>query len=242
MQCPAFASREKALPCIEEGTDKQNEKIVKYTNVGTGECAPSCPYNCLLKKCKQCYDHLHAFNINMGCISADELLYYLEEQLEIYFDKQGSKIKRIIFDDLQKVDFCFPLLKSNGLFFAALKSFCQKKGVDLIILCDKKAGLVDELISLSENVICMHRDKNPHLITFFIEKFAGNILPSQVYEITTTHIYSLFECDFSNCRLTTPDNIEEIGSMTDFWNDSWKSDCPKENQIKNAQKEEPLES
>ena len=55
----------------------------------------------------------------MGCISADELLYYLEEQLEIYFDKQGSKIKRIIFDDLQKVDFCFPLLKNNDLFFAA---------------------------------------------------------------------------------------------------------------------------
>lgn len=63
----------------------------------------------------------------------------LEEQLEIYFDKQGSKIKRIIFDDLQKVDFCFPLLKNNDLFFAALKNFCQKKGVDLMILCDKKA-------------------------------------------------------------------------------------------------------
>lgn len=224
MQCPAFAVREKALPCVEVEISKQNEKIVKYTNVGTGECAPSCPYNCLLKKCKQCYDHLHAFNINMGCISADELLYYLEEQLEIYFDKQGSKIKRIIFDDLQKVDFCFPLLKSNGLFFAALKSFCQKKGVDLIILCDKKAGLVDELISLSENVICMHRDKNPHSITFFIEKFAGNILPSQIYKITTTHIYNLFECDFSSCRLTSLDDIEEIGSITDFWNDSWKSD------------------
>ena len=62
----------------------------------------------------------------MGCISSDELLYYLEEQLEIYFDEKGSRIKRIIFDDLQKVDFCFPLLKDNGLFFADLKSFCQK--------------------------------------------------------------------------------------------------------------------
>lgn len=241
MQCPAFVSMEKTLPCVEGITDEQDEKIVNYTSVGTGQCSLSCPYNCSLKKCKRCYDYLHVFNVNMGCISADELLYYLEEQLEIYFDKQGSKIKRIIFDDLQKVDFCFPLLKSNDLFFAALKNFCQKKGVDLMILCDKKAGLVDELISLSENVICMCRDKDPRKVTFLIEKFAGNILPSQIYEITTTHIYDLFECDFSNCRLTVPDNIEEIGSMTDFWNDSWKDGCHKENHMGNVPKKESSE-
>lgn len=228
MQCPAFVSKNKALPCVEEIITKQDGQVVKYSNAGTGQCSPSCSYNCSLKKCKNCYDHLHAFNINMGCISADELLYYLEEQLDIYFDKQGSKIKRIIFDDLQKVDFCFPLLKNNGLFFAALKNFCQKKGVDLIILCDKKAGLVDELISLSENVICMHRDNEPHKVTFLIEKVAGNILPSQIYKITTAHIYELFECDFSNCRLAISGNIEEVGSMTDFWNDYRGDDCLKE--------------
>lgn len=46
---------------------------------------------------------MHSFNINMGCISTDELLYYLNEQLNICFDKNADKkIGRIIIDDLQK--------------------------------------------------------------------------------------------------------------------------------------------
>lgn len=110
-----------------------------------------------------------------------------------------------------------------------------------MILCDKKAGLVDELISLSENVICMCRDKDPRKVTFLIEKFAGNILPSQIYEITTTHIYDLFECDFSNCRLTVPDNIEEIGSMTDFGMILGKMVAIKENHMGNVPKKESSE-
>ena len=42
----------------------------------------------------------------MGCISTDELLYYLNEQLNICFDKNADKkIGRIIIDDLQKIDY-----------------------------------------------------------------------------------------------------------------------------------------
>lgn len=218
MQCSALTCKEKTLPCVEVIKNVNGEDVIRYANVGDGQCSPSCPYSCTLKKCKLCYDHLHAFNINMGCISADELLHYLEEQLNIYFDKGGTRIKRIIFDDLQKVDFCFPLLKSNGLFFAALKSFCQKRGIDLIILCDKKAGLVNELISLSENVICMQRGESFDEVSFLIEKFAGNIYPSQIYKIRTKHIYKLFQCDFSDCQIRVQGEIEEIGSMTDYWN------------------------
>lgn len=155
----------KALPCVEGITDEQDEKIVNYTSVGTGQCSLSCPYNCSLKKCKRCYDYLHVFNVNMGCISADELLYYLEEQLEIYFDKQGSKIKRIILM-ICKSRLLFPSVEKQRPVLCRIKNFCQKKGVDLMILCDKKAGLVDELISLSENVICMCRDKDPRKVTF----------------------------------------------------------------------------
>ena len=78
----------------------------------------------------------------MGCISTDELLYYLNEQLNICFDKNADKkIGRIIIDDLQKIDYSFPLLKDNDLFLSAIKNYCQKKSLDLVILCDKHAGL-----------------------------------------------------------------------------------------------------
>lgn len=221
MQCPALVCKENCLPCIEVTKNSRGEEMIQYANAGGGHCSSSCPYSCSLKKCKYCYDYFHAFNINMGCISADEFLHYLEEQLEIYFNKEGKCIKRIIFDDLQKVDFCFPLLKGNRLFVAALKNFCQKRGIDLIILCDKKAGLVDELISLSENVICMQREKNPKKVSFLIEKFAGNIHPSQIFKIETENIYKLFQCDFSDCQINVSGNIEEIGTMADYWNNDY---------------------
>lgn len=217
MQCPALACKENKLSCVEELKKAKGIEHVQYEDLNDISCS-SCPHSCPLKKCKYCYDFLHAFNINMGCISADELLHYLEEQLEIYFDKKGTRIKRIIFDDLQKVDFCFPLLKDNELFFAALKSFCQKRGIDLIVLCDKKAGLVNELISLSENVICMQRESNHEDISFLIEKFAGIIRPSQIFKMKTKNIYELFQCDFSDCRISDIE-ISEIGTMRNYWND-----------------------
>ena len=103
---------------------------------------------------------MHSFNINMGCISTDELLYYLNEQLNICFDKNADKkIGRIIIDDLQKIDYSFPLLKDNDLFLSAIKNYCQKKSLDLVILCDKHAGLAKCLRSLSDNVICMERNE-----------------------------------------------------------------------------------
>lgn len=221
MQCPALINKENGLPCVETAPNNRKEGQIQYKDL-SASCSSNCSYdNCLLKSCKKCYDFLHAFNINMGCISSDELLYYLEEQLEIYFDEKGSRIKRIIFDDLQKVDFCFPLLRDNGLFFAALKSFCQKRGIDLIVLCDKKAELVNELISLSENVIYVNRENNPHEVSILIEKLAGNIRPSQIFKIKTKNIYTLFSCDFSDCSISESEQleIEEIGTMINYWND-----------------------
>lgn len=210
MQCPALVAENLSLPCVE----KADDGTVKYKNSVNRQCSNLCPHDCVLKDCKYCYDYLHSFNINMGCISADELLHYLDEQLHIYFDKQGSNIKRIIFDDLQKIDFCFPLLKSNRLFLAALKSFCQKRGVDLIILCDRKAGLVDELVSLSENVVFMHRGIDSKEVSFLIEKFSGNIQPSQIFNIKTLKIESLFECNRQNCTISSSAcNVEEVGSV-----------------------------
>lgn len=221
MQCPALMNKldkQNPIPCVKEVVDKKyGEKEIVYSNVGGGVCSPLCTFECKLKECKTCYDYLHTFNINMGCISADEFLHFLKEQFDIYF-KEGNGINRIIIDDLQKIDFCFPLLKSNSLFLAALKNFCYKRGVDLIVLCDEKAGLVEHLKSLSENVICMEQDfqkqsDNPANHTYGrakvqILKFSGNILPSQVFEAKCDKIQDIFVCDKEGEHVLFDESLE----------------------------------
>ena len=70
----------------------------------------------------------------------------------------------------KKVDYSFPLLKGNDLFLSAIKNYCQKKSIDLIILCDKNAGLAKCLRSLADNVICMERDDTGQSLSIYVEK------------------------------------------------------------------------
>lgn len=71
--------------------------------------------------CRECYGYIHFMNICMGNITPEEFLYYLEKQIEVPYDYESKKrIRRIVIDDLQILDFCFPRLEKNGLFLAAL--------------------------------------------------------------------------------------------------------------------------
>lgn len=70
-------------------------------------------------------------NINIGCITPDEFIYYLKQQIDIKY-KEGKKIRRIVFDDLQVIDFCSPLLKNSSLFLSALMTVCREEKNRLI--------------------------------------------------------------------------------------------------------------
>lgn len=144
-------------------------------------------------RCENCYKYMHFMNIAIGYISADELIYYLQQQIRTCF-ADGKKIKRIIVDDLQIIDFCFPMLKINNLFLSALMSVCRNENVALYILCDKEASLTTALRSMADNVVCTDRDNDGSLM-LYVEKFAGyNMTPSRIYCCKISRPKYLFKC------------------------------------------------
>ena len=67
-----------------------------------------------IKYCRNCYHYIHFMNICMGNITPEEFLYYLEKQIEVpYDDEQKKKIRRIVIDDLQILDFCFQIGRAH---------------------------------------------------------------------------------------------------------------------------------
>lgn len=81
------------VPCLDNTNNgKEKGTDTAYTNdMNEYLCTANCSRHCKLSECEKCYSKMHSFNINMGCISTDELLYYLNEQLNICFDKNADK-------------------------------------------------------------------------------------------------------------------------------------------------------
>jgi hypothetical protein len=176
MICPAmfYKSSGRIFTCAEKMASSRCEKCEK----------------CRIPKCFECYKYIHFKNIRMGYISSDEFIYYLLKQLRL--SEKNHKIKRIILDDLQMIDYSFPLLKQDKLFLTALISICKEQNIDLFILCDKNALKVNELRFLADNVICTERKDND--IRFFIERFSGYYDPSHIYGCKISNISDLFFC------------------------------------------------
>lgn len=228
VKCPAW-NNENKLACFTK--EEYETGIIKVNKPPcSADCTIDC--NCKLKECSRCYEMIHPFNINMGCLSTDELLYFLDEQLSLCFEKENTpncKIGRIVIDDLQKIDHSFPLLNSNNLFLSAIKNYCQRKNIDLIVLCDKEAGLAQRLRSLADNVLCMERDEVKNTLSIFIEKYSGNIPPSKILkgsiriksdsdkEVKT--IYDIFSCKDGKCYLNfdSDSDIARTSYLQDFW-------------------------
>lgn len=159
----------------------------------------TCHYKCKLKSCcHKCYQYIHFLNVRMGCISADELFSVLKEQIEVSYvvENQEKKLTKIVIDDLQKIDYSFPFLKEERLFLTALVTLCKENNVELQILCDKKAKLTQEVCSLVDNVICIHREeKGLNNISLYIERFGEHISPSEIYKYEITNVPELFSCN-----------------------------------------------
>lgn len=179
-----------------------------------------------IKYCRNCYHYIHFMNICMGNITPEEFLYYLEKQIEVpYDDEQKKKIRRIVIDDLQILDFCFPRLEGNGLFLAALAELCRVNDIILYILCDTTSKLYPTLHALADNVIFTKKDEDGHPL-IFVEKFAGYTnTPSKMYCGKVKNVNKLFRCvenydsnDF--CKFEFQSNIVELEDMDEqtFYN------------------------
>lgn len=184
--------------------------------------APREFFRCRAKQCFECYKCIHFKEIRMGCISSDEFFYYLMKQLRISreAEDESKRIKRIVIDDLQKIDFCFPMLSGDSLFLTALISICKDAEIDLFILCDKSSQLAQELRVQADNVICTERVGEE--IRFYVERYSGYSDPSRIFGCRVKNIKDLFSCNTDNdqkeysfnegCIVGIP-----VSSMNDFW-------------------------
>lgn len=174
--------------------------------------------------CKECYRYLHFMNIKLGCITPEEFLYYLFQQIETKF--YHSEIKRIIVDDLQIVEHCFPFLYNDPLFIPALIDECREKKIALYIMCDKSSKLVDGLRALADNVVCTDRDDKGNL-ELIVERYSGySAKPSKIFSGIIRNPERLFTC-YEQGGKGKRHTIFEIKSseisnrkrvlMTDYW-------------------------
>lgn len=169
--------------------------------------------------CRECYGYIHFMNICMGNITPEEFLYYLEKQIEVPYDYESKKrIRRIVIDDLQILDFCFPRLEKNGLFLAALAELCRVHDIILYFLCDTASELLPTLRALADNVIFTKKDEDGHPL-IFVEKFAGYTnTPSKMYCGKVKSVNKLFRCvenyDSNGfCKFEFQSNIVELEDM-----------------------------
>lgn len=184
-------------------------------------CTVSCEF---MDKCLDCYENIHFLSLRMGCITAEEILFVLEQQIDLSF-KDGKHVKHIFIEDLQKIDYSFPFLKSNKLFLSALVTFCRDRKVDLTILSDKKASLTQELCTLADNVICMEREvkDRDRAATIRIERSSQPHEISKIMSYKIKDMLKLFRCDSESKEfiINNDDNgyydISEIGSMKGYW-------------------------
>lgn len=174
--------------------------------------------------CGECYKYIHFMNIKLGCITPEEFLYYLFQQIETKY--HDSEIKRIIIDDLQIVEHCFPFLYNDPLFIPALIDECREKRIALYIMCDKSSNLVDRLRVLADNVVCTDRDRNGNL-EIIVERYSGySAKPSKIFSGLVKNPERLFTCYEQGGRGKRRTIFEmkskEIGkkqrlSMSDYW-------------------------
>lgn len=228
MVCPAFCNAKLANSAIKEsGLQQASEQ----------------KDNEMLDRCYRCSHYIHTYNLRMGCISAEEFFSILLDQISLFCNpapKTGLEQSwfHIVIDDLQKIDFSFPFLRSNSLFLSTLLAVCQKHFVKLTILCDKSASLAHEACSLADNVIDLFRSpENINEVDLFVERDREEVVPSHLVKFHIKDILHLFTCDGLNMKIDnglpeatdkSADNGHEtvneprvqgyaIGSMKDFW-------------------------
>lgn len=178
MVCPswAFKSFSTQLVC----NAKQN----------SADCT-SCK-KCKLPNCHNCYPYIHFWDLRMGYITSDEFFYYFIRQICIH-SQNYTKLNRVVIDDIQKIDYSFPLLKRDKLFLTTLIAICKDYEIDLFILCDKNASFAKELRSLADNVICTERVNKEN--RFYVERYAGYNAPSHIFGCNIKKIEELFFCE-----------------------------------------------
>lgn len=184
------------------------------------KCGKDCTH------CHECYKYIHFMDINMGNITPEEFLFFLKKHIDTKYE-DGKRIKRVVIDDMQIMDYCYPYLLKSNLFLSALRTICKDKGVYSYILCDKSGEKSGELRAVADNIICMGHN-NKGRLQIHIERFIGfHNTPSKIYCCIVEKVKDLFECYY---KMETGENKHwyyrlnslrmddgHVVSMDEFW-------------------------
>lgn len=159
-------------------------------------CHARMRHNTCKEHCEECYKHFHFMSIYPEYITQDEFIYMLGQCIKLPYDKNNNRtVKRIIIDDLQVLDYSFPLLEDGKDFLSAIMNICRENNIALYILCDKDAKSKDKLRALADNIVCTEKDEvgNPKI---YVERCSGYYNPpSKLYCGIVKKIDNLFECN-----------------------------------------------
>ena len=159
------------------------------------------------------YKRLYIWEVRMGCISPEELLYFINEVINIRQkentenretedskdNKDASRDKyplSLYIADMSAIDYCFPMLRNESLFIPTLSILCRERHTSLTLVCNKHFSLVDSICSVSDNLLCLTREPSPSSPDLLIadnitnnpntEVRQGNADPQKGQEETTT--------------------------------------------------------
>lgn len=171
--------------------NKEKHLIQKRMSCPARMCDTTCK-----EHCKECYKHFHLMSIYPEYITQDEFIYMLGQCIKLAYDKEKKRtVKRIIIDDLQILDYSFPLLEGERDFLSAIMNVCREKDISLYILCDKEAKSKEKLRALADNIVCTEKEENGNP-KIYVERCSGYYNPpSKLYCGLVKDIDRLFECN-----------------------------------------------
>lgn len=208
MRCPALKN-------IKVACQENNSNCFTCEDINKAKCG--------LRNCFACYKYIHFFQIRMGCISAEEFFDALLKQISCFSDVAEKKPCHIVIDDLQKIDYSFPFLKKTPLFLSTLVTLCRQNYAELKMICDKRASLVGELCSLSDNVLCIHRDEaDKYSLEIYMERNFGGIDSTGLAKYIISDTKILFSCQKGKFKMNNKVvKAKAIGSMKEYWRKSY---------------------
>lgn len=209
MRCPNIHTKAKEWNC-------DSEKVI------CSNCGHYVKDDCEIAECYKCYRFIHFFQIRMGCISAEEFFDALLKQIQYFNKLSDGKPCHIVIDDLQKIDYSFPFLRKTPLFLSTLITLCRQNFAELKMICDKRANLVGELCSLSDNVLCIYRDETDlDKITVYMERNFGGLHSSGLAKFLISLDDELFICNDGKFSINENNiQIQKVASMKEYWRET----------------------
>lgn len=169
------------------------------------------------------YGNIFIWEVRMGCISPEELLYFIEDFIKISRRRAVDKPIQLVILDVVAIDHSFPMLRNETLFLPALVTLCKAGCVGLHLVCNKRFSLVETVCSIADSLLCLEREPGDPVnsLRIYVEKNTfGCDYSSRVFQVTINDINQLFDNSRQQTDtifLRTDLNCVERSTIKEFW-------------------------